>query len=131
MTMPKSCRTTGYIINRQRQVRWRPYPYGRCSLSRRRELFVSLSKNGESVAICEQVGDPATSKGPVERAVQRIVTPGTVTDEALLEERRDNILAAVCGHSMHYGLATLDVTSGRFVVFECESDESLLLKFSG
>ena len=73
---------------------------------------------GESVAICEQVGDPATSKGPVERAVQRIVTPGTVTDEALLEERRDNILAAVCGHSMHYGLATLDVTSGRFVVFE-------------
>ncbi|GAB5393068.1 MAG: DNA mismatch repair protein MutS [Alteromonas macleodii] len=91
------------------------------------ESYLSrLVKMGESVAICEQVGDPATSKGPVERAVQRIVTPGTVTDEALLEERRDNILAAVCGHSMHYGLATLDVTSGRFVVFECDSDESLL-----
>ena len=91
------------------------------------ESYLSrLVKIGESVAICEQVGDPATSKGPVERAVQRIVTPGTVTDEALLEERRDNILAAVCGHSMHYGLATLDVTSGRFVVFECDSDESLL-----
>ncbi|HAG27847.1 MAG TPA: DNA mismatch repair protein MutS, partial [Alteromonas macleodii] len=75
------------------------------------ESYLSrLVKMGESVAICEQVGDPATSKGPVERAVQRIVTPGTVTDEALLEERRDNILAAVCGHSMHYGLATLDVT---------------------
>ena len=85
-----------------------------------------LVKMGESVAICEQVGDPATSKGPVERQVQRIVTPGTVTDEALLEERRDNILAAVCGHSMHYGLATLDVTSGRFLVSECESDEQLL-----
>ena len=85
-----------------------------------------LVKMGESVAICEQVGDPATSKGPVERQVQRIVTPGTVTDEALLEERRDNILAAVCGHSMHYGLATLDVASGRYLVSECESDEQLL-----
>ncbi|MEW9799346.1 DNA mismatch repair protein MutS [Alteromonas sp. CYL-A6] len=85
-----------------------------------------LVKMGESVAICEQVGDPATSKGPVERQVQRIVTPGTVTDEALLEERRDNILAAVCGHSMHYGLATLDVSSGRFVVSEPDSDEQLL-----
>lgn len=85
-----------------------------------------LVRMGESVAICEQVGDPATSKGPVERQVKRIITPGTVTDEALLEERRDNILAAICGHSMHYGLATLDVASGRFVVAECDSDESLL-----
>lgn len=85
-----------------------------------------LVKMGESVAICEQIGDPATSKGPVERQVQRIVTPGTVTDEALLEERRDNVLAAVCGHSMHYGYATLDVSSGRFMVGECESDEQLL-----
>jgi DNA mismatch repair protein MutS len=85
-----------------------------------------LVRMGESVAICEQVGDPATSKGPVERQVKRIITPGTVTDEALLEERRDNILVAICGHSMHYGLATLDVASGRFVVAECDSDESLL-----
>lgn len=91
------------------------------------ESYLSrLVKMGESVAICEQVGDPATSKGPVERQVQRIVTPGTVTDEALLEERRDNVLAAVCGHSMHYGLATLDVTSGRFIVIECDNDDALL-----
>lgn len=85
-----------------------------------------LVKMGESVAICEQIGDPATSKGPVERQVQRIVTPGTVTDEALLEERRDNLLAAVCGHSLQYGLATLDISSGRFLVLECNSDEQLL-----
>ncbi|MEG3766732.1 DNA mismatch repair protein MutS [Alteromonas sp. 14N.309.X.WAT.G.H12] len=85
-----------------------------------------LVKMGESVAICEQIGDPATSKGPVERQVQRIVTPGTVTDEALLEERRDNLLAAVCGHSMQYGVATLDISSGRFLVSECNSDEQLL-----
>ncbi len=85
-----------------------------------------LVKLGESVAICEQVGDPATSKGPVERQVQRIVTPGTVTDEALLEERRDNVLAAVCHHQGRYGLSTLDITSGRFLVCECENDEQLL-----
>ena len=55
-----------------------------------------LLRNGESIAICEQIGDPATSKGPVERKVVRIVTPGTVTDEALLEDRKDNLLVAVC-----------------------------------
>lgn len=85
-----------------------------------------LVKMGESVAICEQVGDPATSKGPVERQVQRIVTPGTVTDEALLEERQDNVLAAICMQEDMYGLSTLDVTSGRFLVSECRGDEALL-----
>ncbi|MCW8106951.1 DNA mismatch repair protein MutS [Alteromonas ponticola] len=85
-----------------------------------------LVKLGESVAICEQVGDPATSKGPVERQVQRIVTPGTVTDEALLEERRDNVLAAVCQQQGRYGLSTLDITSGRFLVCECDTNDELL-----
>src|SRR5690606_1484777 len=54
-----------------------------------------LVRKGESVAICEQIGDPAKSKGPVERQVVRVVTPGTITDEALLEDRRDTLLAAV------------------------------------
>ena len=85
-----------------------------------------LVKMGESVAICEQVGDPATSKGPVERAVQRIVTPGTVTDEALLDERSDNLLAAVCSHKGVFGVASLDVSSGRFVINELKGDEDLL-----
>ena len=71
---------------------------------------------GESVAICEQIGDPATSKGPVERKVTRIVTPGTVTDEALLEERRDGLLAALHGQGGVYGIAVLDLSSGRFGV---------------
>ena len=84
-----------------------------------------LVKMGESVAICEQVGDPATSKGPVERQVQRIVTPGTVTDEALLEERRDNVLAAVYGHKDSFGLAWLDITSGRFLVTELQGEDQL------
>ena len=59
------------------------------------QYLARLVKLGESVAICEQIGDPATSKGPVERKVVRIVTPGTVTDSALLEEKRDCLLLAI------------------------------------
>ncbi|HEY0634496.1 MAG TPA: DNA mismatch repair protein MutS, partial [Gammaproteobacteria bacterium] len=84
-----------------------------------------LIRLGESVAICEQIGDPATSKGPVERKVVRIVTPGTVTDEALLEERSDNLLCAVSRHGNQYGIASLDLASGRFAVAELEGDEAL------
>ncbi|WP_394129592.1 DNA mismatch repair protein MutS [Shewanella maritima] len=84
-----------------------------------------LVQLGESVAICEQVGDPATSKGPVDRQVVRIVTPGTLTDEALLQERQDNLLAAVYQAKVGYGYATLDVSSGRFVIAELETDEAL------
>lgn len=87
--------------------------------------LAKLVRKGESVAICEQVGDPATSKGPVERKVARIVTPGTVTDEALLEERRDNLVVAVQSNGDHFGIASLDVTSGRFSVLEVEGEEAL------
>ena len=84
-----------------------------------------LIKLGESVAICEQVGDPARSKGPVERKVVRIVTPGTVTDDALLDERRDNLLSAIACHGESCGVATLDITSGRFTVTELKGIEAL------
>ena len=85
-----------------------------------------LIRQGESVAICEQIGDPAKSKGPVERKVVRIVTPGTVTDEALLEERRDNLLAALFPGGQDWGLATLDLAGGRFRVQEPGDEETLL-----
>ncbi len=85
-----------------------------------------LVRLGESVAVCEQIGDPARSKGPVERKVVRIVTPGTITDEALLEERRDNLLAACAEHRDTYGLAVLDLTSGRFSVQVLHSLGNLL-----
>lgn len=78
------------------------------------------------MAICEQIGDPATSKGPVERQVVRIITPGTVSDEALLDERRDNLLAAILGDERLFGLAVLDITSGRFSVQEIKGWETLL-----
>jgi DNA mismatch repair protein MutS len=77
-----------------------------------------LVRQGESVAICEQKGDPAKSKGPVEREVVRIVTPGTLTDEALLDERRDNLLASVHGRDGRFGLAWLDLSAGHFTVME-------------
>lgn len=85
-----------------------------------------LVKLGESVVICEQVGDPATSKGPVERQVVRIITPGTVSDEALLDERRDNLIAAVVGDDKLFGLSVLDITGGRFSVQELKGWETLL-----
>ena len=88
-------------------------------------IWPSWCKLGESVAICEQIGDPATSKGPVERKVVRIVTPGTVTDEALLEERRDNLLAALHESRHGFGLASLDLASGRFRVQQLQAIEAL------
>lgn len=87
--------------------------------------LAKLVNIGQSVAICEQVGDPATSKGPVERKVVRIVTPGTLTDEALLQERQDNLLASVYESKNHFGYATLDLASGRFVIIELNTIESL------
>ena len=88
--------------------------------------IAKLIKIGESVAICEQIGDPATSKGPVERKVVRIVTPGTVTDEALLEERQDNLLVAIAYAKKVYGIAYLDLTSGRFILQQVNSINELL-----
>ena len=75
-----------------------------------------LLRLGESVVVCEQVGDPATSKGPVERRVARILTPGTVTDEALLTARSETLLAAVHQLDGKFGLAWADLASGRFRV---------------
>ena len=80
---------------------------------------------GESVAICEQIGDPAASKGLVERKVVRIVTPGTVTDEALLSERRDTLLLALARDKRGIGLAWMDLASGRFLVNEVDNDDAL------
>ncbi|MEQ9926911.1 DNA mismatch repair protein MutS [Pectobacterium brasiliense] len=84
-----------------------------------------LVQMGESVAICEQVGDPATSKGPVERKVVRIVTPGTISDEALLQEKQDNLLAAIWQDGRGFGYATLDISSGRFRVSEPDDRETM------
>ncbi len=82
------------------------------------QYLARLVKMGESVAICEQIGDPATSKGPVERQVMRIVTPGTLTDSALLEEKSDNILLALAADKSSVGLAWVSLASGELRVAE-------------
>ncbi len=84
-----------------------------------------LVKLGTSVAICEQIGDPATSKGPVDRKVVRIVTPGTLTDEALLEDRHESLLVAVCSDGEQIGIANLDMGSGRFSIAQVTNREDL------
>jgi DNA mismatch repair protein MutS len=87
--------------------------------------LAKLVRQGESVAICEQIGDPATSKGPVERKVTRIVTPGTLTDEALLADARDNLVAAVFADEDGIGIAWLDLAGGRFRLTEVPDAEAL------
>ncbi len=87
--------------------------------------LAKLVRQGIAVALCEQIGDPAKAKGPVERRVARIVTPGTLSDEALLEERRENLLAAVAEQDGRYGLAWIEVSSGRFAVMEVTGAEAL------
>lgn len=90
------------------------------------QYLARLVKLGESVAICEQVGDPAKSKGPVERQVARIITPGTLTDEALMDDHAESLLASIYEHDGHYGVAMLALAAGRFQVMEINGLQSLL-----
>ncbi len=95
--------------------------------------LAKLVQLGESVAICEQIGDPATSKGPVERKVVRVITPGTLSDEALLSDRQDSLIVAISENNsknkkksdVTFGLAYLDMASGRFVLTELQTSEQL------
>ena len=92
--------------------------------------LAKLVEFGESVAICEQIGDPATSKGPVERKVVRLITPGTLSDEALLKEYQDQLLVALWQSKTSYGLAAMDVSSGRFTVLETPTETGMLAELS-
>src|SRR5881409_1631162 len=82
------------------------------------QYLAKMVKLGESVAICEQIGDPATAKGPVDRQVTRIVTPGTLTDASLLEDKADNILLSLSRDKSTVGLAWLSLASGALRVAE-------------
>ncbi len=89
------------------------------------QYLARLLKLGESVAICEQIGDPNTSKGPVEREVTRIVTPGTLTDAALLDDKRDNLVLAIAPGSPLVGIAWLSLASGDFRLLETRQEQLL------
>ena len=87
--------------------------------------LAKLLRQGESAAICEQIGDPALSKGPVERKVVRVATPGTVTDDALLDSNRDNLLLAIVPDGGRFGCAGLDIGAGRLFGKQLESENDL------
>ena len=89
--------------------------------------LAKLVQKGESVAICEQLGVPGATRGPMERKVTRIITPGTVTDDALLEDRKDNLIAAVTEDPKRktFGCAVMDLSSGAFSVEEGRGDAFL------
>lgn len=105
-------------LTRRGQSAGKPIPMAGVPFHSVEGYLAKLVKAGESIAICDQIGDPATSKGPVERQVTRIITPGTVTDESLLEERADNVVLAIHQFEDTFGLATLDISGGRFLVCE-------------
>ncbi len=90
------------------------------------QYLAKLIKLGECVAICEQIGDPATSKGPVERKVTRIITPGTISDELLLEQKHENLLLAIAEDQNDFGIAYLDITHGHVYIFQCQGSDELL-----
>jgi DNA mismatch repair protein MutS len=121
----RAARLLDITLTARGQSAGQPIPMAGVPYHSAESYIARLVRRGESVAICEQIGDPAKSKGPVERQVVRIVTPGTVTDEAFLEARRDTLLASVCRDGERFGLAWLELSSGRFMVLEAEGNEAL------
>jgi DNA mismatch repair protein MutS len=113
-------------LTRRGQSAGEPIPMAGVPAHAVEPYLARLIRMGESVAICEQIGDPSSAQGPVEREVVRIVTPGTVTEEALLDERHDNPLSAVHAAGNRFGIATLDLSTGHFSVQEVDGEETLL-----
>lgn len=121
----KAARLLDITLTARGQSSGKPIPMAGVPFHAAESYIAKLIKQGLSVAICEQVGDPKTSVGPVERQVARILTPGTVSDAAFLEQNQDNVIAAIHYVQSRYGMATLDMTSGRFSLQEVESIEAL------
>lgn len=126
----KAARLLDITLTKRGQSGGEPIPMCGIPYHAADNYLARLVKAGETIAICEQVGDPATSKGPVERKVLRVVTPGTLTDDALLEDRQENLLCCLFQHEQHWGLATVEVSSGRFICSELTSDAQLQAEIS-
>jgi len=121
----KAARLLDITLTQRGQSAGAPIPMAGVPHHAVESYLARLVKLGESVAICEQIGDPALAKGIVERKVVRVVTPGTVTDEALLEDRRESLLLAIAAGRDGYGLAWVDLAGGRFLLGEVNGPEAL------
>jgi len=121
----KAARLLDITLTQRGQSGGQPIPMAGVPVHAYEGYLARLVALGESVAVCEQIGDPALAKGLVERKVVRIVTPGTVTDEALLQERRDTLLMAVVRGKSGFGLAWADLAGGRFLANEVADEDAL------
>jgi len=115
----KAARLLDITLTKRGQSAGEPIPMAGVPHHALEQYLARLVRLGESVVICDQVGDPATSKGPVERAVTRIVTPGTLTDAALLDDRTDSLLVALTASRARVGLAWLNLANGDLRLLEC------------
>jgi DNA mismatch repair protein MutS len=144
----KASRVLGITLTTRGQSAGEPIRMAGVPYHAAEQYLAKLLKLGESVVVCEQVGDPAASKGPVDRQVTRIVTPGTPTDASLMDEHRDTLLLALCPGKDTMGCAWLNLAAGRFTVAslaasdvpsllarlrpaECLLPEGLALEFPG
>ena len=114
----KAARLLGITLTKRGSSNGEPIRMAGVPYHAAEQYLAKLAKMGEAVAICEQVGDPAKSKGPVDRQVTRILTPGTLTDSALLDESRDNLLMAIAPGDGLLGLARINLASGQFILNE-------------
>jgi len=125
----KASRLLDITLTARGQTLGKPIPMAGVPYHAAESYMAKLLRQGLSIAVCEQVGDPKTSVGPVERQVVRILTPGTVSDAAFLPDTQDNLLVAIHGESQQqgwrFGLATLDISSGRFHLAEVNGAEAL------
>lgn len=121
----KAARLLDITLTQRGQSAGQPIPMAGVPVHAYESYLARLVALGESVAICEQIGDPATSKGLVERKVVRVVTPGTVTDDALLDERRDTLLLAISRGKAGFGLAWADLASGRLRASQVPGEDAL------
>ncbi len=108
----------GITLTQRGKSAGKPIPMAGIPVHSVDQYLAKLIKLGRTVAICEQIGVPGKSKGPVERKVVRVVTPGTLSDEALLEDRQENLLTAVFAGDSGYAIACLEISSGRFEAYQ-------------
>jgi len=121
----KAARLLDITLTKRGQSSGEPIPMCGVPYHAVENYLAKLVRQSEAIAICEQIGDPATSKGPVERKVVRVVTPGTLTDEALLQDRSENLLCCIYRLQSRWGISALEISSGRFSLAELDDDEAL------